>query len=348
MEQTKNETSIENMNVEQSDYSLPLDYKNFLSSCESLDSPKLNEFINMMEKDEYLKEIILMEGLKGKLEIVVESFKNYINDSIKNNSNYEEKYLYGIAFKKLKIAVFGVWMVNENDAKNQPQNFPEIDDSIDSVILCKIEGKLVGLSGKWNLREIKQIIDETKRTRVEEEKIKFESDFEEIIKESNTVIETFKKMQIIARAKKNQEFNISNFFSYPTKKFYKGEIIDFLRDGYGEEIADNGKYFYLGIWRKGRKTARCLILWKKEDGIHIIEGNDPNEFVDDFVKLNGSMTYYFPDGRRYEGKFENGLKEGKGTMYLSHNRDMVEFDGSWVNDKRDGEGKLHNIEMTTY
>ena len=53
---------------------------------------------------------------------------------------------------------------------------------------------------------------------------------------------------------------------------------------------------------------------------------------------NGTGTYYFPSGNRYEGEWKDKKKNGQGTYYLSNGE--RQYEGEWKDDKKDGRGTL--------
>jgi radial spoke head protein 1 len=50
---------------------------------------------------------------------------------------------------------------------------------------------------------------------------------------------------------------------------------------------------------------------------------------------NGTGTFIYPDGSRYEGNFLNGKRSGQGK-YTYTNGDY--YQGEWDNDKKHGQG----------
>lgn len=61
-------------------------------------------------------------------------------------------------------------------------------------------------------------------------------------------------------------------------------------------------------------------------------------------KLKGS----FPDGSRYEGEVQDGLRHGKGICRYRPLDRFREYDGFWVNDLFEGEGTLTFRDGTQY
>ncbi len=44
---------------------------------------------------------------------------------------------------------------------------------------------------------------------------------------------------------------------------------------------------------------------------------------------------YYYDGSRYEGKWVNDAREGRGVMYYD---DGIRYEGNWMTDERTGHG----------
>ena len=53
---------------------------------------------------------------------------------------------------------------------------------------------------------------------------------------------------------------------------------------------------------------------------------------------NGTGTYYFASGSRYEGEWKDGEKDGQGTFYFANGDRYV---GEWKDDKRTGQGTFY-------
>ena len=109
---------------------------------------------------------------------------------------------------------------------------------------------------------------------------------------------------------------------------YKGEFLDDLRNGYGQlEFLQNGD-LYEGEFKEGEITGKGLYIW-----------NNKQQYKGDFVKgiKHGKGKYKWPDGFEYEGEYNNGIREGLGTYKWKDGR---VFKGRFKNGKPDGKGKL--------
>jgi len=61
--------------------------------------------------------------------------------------------------------------------------------------------------------------------------------------------------------------------------------------------------------------------------------------------LNGQGTVVLPDGRRYVGEFNNGIRTGRGLMIFP---DGTKYLGDWKNDKPHGQGTLSAVGKFEY
>jgi len=61
--------------------------------------------------------------------------------------------------------------------------------------------------------------------------------------------------------------------------------------------------------------------------------------------LNGQGTVVMPDGRKYVGQFEGGVRQGQGLMTFP---DGTKYIGNWRNDKPHGRGKLSSFGKYEY
>ena len=154
----------------------------------------------------------------------------------------------------------------------------------------------------------------------------------------------FQNNKLVSKAKiiKYNENNI--------KTEYLGEVLDFKKNGKGEEICDEYKYkgdfvgdlrhgygrleflqngdIYDGEFNKGEITGKGLYIWSNKQ-----------QYKGDFVNgiKHGKGKYKWPDGYEYEGEYVNGIREGLGEYKWSDGR---VFKGRFKDGKPDGKGKL--------
>ena len=55
--------------------------------------------------------------------------------------------------------------------------------------------------------------------------------------------------------------------------------------------------------------------------------------------MKGKGIFYWPDGKRYEGEFNDDKKNGYGEFYWPDGR---VFKGMWKNGVQDGEGEIYD------
>lgn len=132
----------------------------------------------------------------------------------------------------------------------------------------------------------------------------------------------------------------NDYFSY----FNNGIIKDIIRYDNDEPI-NITSYYPSG---KKKIKGNCLIISNKVliegDNIKIYYDNEPNS-----LKFEGSMTegkysnhgilFYENNNKIYEGNFDNGKRNGIGASYYE-STGTLEYNGSWVNDERHGEGAI--------
>lgn len=164
------------------------------------------------------------------------------------------------------------------------------------------------------------------------------------INEEGTCFEgIFENGNLVSKAKIIK--NIDN-----QKVTYFGEVIDFKKNGKGEETCEEYKYtgeflgdlrhgqgrleflkdrnVYEGEFTRGEMTGKGKYLWSNKQ---IYEG--------DFVNgiKHGKGIYIWPDGFEYNGEYVNGIREGRGIYKWKDGR---VFEGMFKNGKPDGKGKL--------
>ena len=101
---------------------------------------------------------------------------------------------------------------------------------------------------------------------------------------------------------KDLELSIIN---YKDGSYYKREVINGLRNGYGILYYKNGNIMYEG------------------------------DFVND--KAEGNGKYYWENGEYYIGQFKNGLKHGKGIEYYANGN--IKYEGNFIDGKFVGNKK---------
>ncbi len=109
------------------------------------------------------------------------------------------------------------------------------------------------------------------------------------------------------------------------KLTYYGEVVDFKKNGKGEETCED--YKYTGEFLDDLRHGKGRLEFLKEGSVY--EG--------DFIKgqMTGKGIYTWGNKQRYEGDFVNGIKHGKGLYIWS---DGYEYNGEYVNGIREGRG----------
>ena len=134
------------------------------------------------------------------------------------------------------------------------------------------------------------------------------------------------------------------------KVTYFGEVVDFKKNGKGEETCEDYKYtgefledlkhgkgrlellkdgnIYEGEFKRGEMTGKGIYLWRNKQ-----------RYEGDFVNgiKHGKGIYIWPDGFEYNGEYVNGIREGRGIYKWKDGR---VFEGLFKNGKPDGKGKL--------
>ena len=134
------------------------------------------------------------------------------------------------------------------------------------------------------------------------------------------------------------------------KSIYRGDIVNFKKEGYGEEKTtdytyegnfsnnlkhgrgkiyyhNNGDY-YEGEFTKGDITGKGFYTWKNK-----------HTYYGDFIKgkMNGKGIYKWPDGNEYEGEYIKNIKEGNGVFKWKDGRI---YKGKFKNGRPHGNGIL--------
>ena len=106
---------------------------------------------------------------------------------------------------------------------------------------------------------------------------------------------------------------------------YTGDIKNFLKEGYGEEICK--EYIYEGNFHNDLKDGKGRIKYFQTGDLY--EG----EFKDD--KINGQGTYIWKNKCQYTGEFKNGEMNGEGKFTWPNGS---EYEGDYVKGIREGFG----------
>ena len=143
------------------------------------------------------------------------------------------------------------------------------------------------------------------------------------------------------------------------KYIYKGDIINFKKEGIGIEKTNDYNYegefhndikhgkgkiifynnnseSYEGDFKNGDITGKGFYIWK----------NKHTYYLGDFLrgKMHGKGIYKWPDGNVYEGEYIYGIKEGYGEFKWNDGRI---YKGPFKNGKQHGKGRL-TVNGTTF
>ena len=142
------------------------------------------------------------------------------------------------------------------------------------------------------------------------------------------------------------------------KYIYKGDIINFKKEGIGIEKTNDYNYegefhndikhgkgkiifynnnseSYEGDFKNGDITGKGFYIWKNK-----------HTYLGDFLrgKMHGKGIYKWPDGNVYEGDYIYGIKEGYGEFKWNDGRI---YKGPFKNGKQHGKGRL-TVNGTTF
>ena len=142
------------------------------------------------------------------------------------------------------------------------------------------------------------------------------------------------------------------------KYIYKGDIINFKKEGIGIEKTNDYNYegefhndikhgkgkiifynnnseSYEGDFKNGDITGKGFYIWKNK-----------HTYLGDFLrgKMHGKGIYKWPDGNVYEGEYIYGIKEGYGEFKWNDGRI---YKGPFKNGKQHGKGRL-TVNGTTF
>ena len=109
---------------------------------------------------------------------------------------------------------------------------------------------------------------------------------------------------------------------------YEGDFLNDIKNGKGKIIYYNTGDFYEGEFKNGEINGYGFYTWKNK---HTYEGSFLNG------KMHGKGIYKWPDGNTYEGEYKNNIKEGEGEFIWKDGR---KFKGNFKNGRPNGQGFL--------
>ena len=118
---------------------------------------------------------------------------------------------------------------------------------------------------------------------------------------------------------------------------YEGEMIDGVYNGNGKYIYENGE-IYIGQWSNGKRHGKGILYY--DNGKIAYEGDFVNDFYD------GYGTYYYEKGGYYEGEWKKGKKDGKGIIFYENGK--IKYKGDFVNNFYEGYGIYNDPEGRHY
>lgn len=283
--------------------------EDFLSSILRHNEPKITNFILQLSDQ---MRLTTEEVNKFKMMIDTEPHSDLI-DSIPSCG--------GEVYKNSCLGIFGWWNDEDPDPKNKSFVFYKLPDLNERV--HRFYQKIDSFDLESLQKEFSREIIEAK-----EFESRLNLDLEQTKSKYNDKINELKKQ--------GDNDNIS-IFSYEDDSYYRGEIKNGLRNGFGEEINLKGNYYYAGIWKNGKRTGNCLILKKREDGVNVYFSK--NKTITGLFKMTGEGTYIWPNQEKYVGNWKEGMRNEKGKKYYLNG--VLEYDGEWENDKKEGKGKVY-------
>ena len=116
---------------------------------------------------------------------------------------------------------------------------------------------------------------------------------------------------------------------------YQGNWLNGQREGQGIIVyaEDNDLLSYSGSWKGDRMLGTGTLIWKN--------GDHYTGEVEDGL-MSGKGSYYWMDGRVYEGHFTLGHRQGYGKMKFQENNTLglESYEGQWKYDSATGLGKM--------
>jgi hypothetical protein len=119
---------------------------------------------------------------------------------------------------------------------------------------------------------------------------------------------------------------------------YKGDLKNLIPHGQGVMSNAADKITYEGTFIDGLPKGKKSLILSEKDKKETVVNNYYGEVLNEKPHGHGEKKYF--NGDIYTGYFENGKREGLGSMEIlsgsSTNRGI--YDGEWEDDKRHGQG----------
>ena len=137
---------------------------------------------------------------------------------------------------------------------------------------------------------------------------------------------------------------------------YNGDIKDFKKEGFGEELCQD--YVYEGNFHEDKKHGKGKIKYIQSGDIYegdfyegLITGygkyiwSNKCEYTGQFLngEMEGKGLFKWPDGNEYEGNYVKGIREGFGKFTWSNGNS---FKGVFKKGKPNGKGLVTNNGIT--
>lgn len=150
----------------------------------------------------------------------------------------------------------------------------------------------------------------------------------------------------------NENKSNSRTKSILEKITYYGDILDFKKEGLGEEVSQD--YIYKGYFHNNMKNGKGKMTFietgetydgefknNEFSGFGTYKWNNNCEYTGNFAngKMNGKGKFKWSDGREYNGEYINGIREGFGNFKWS---DGLKFEGVFKKGKPYGKGLVEN------
>jgi len=108
-------------------------------------------------------------------------------------------------------------------------------------------------------------------------------------------------------------------------------MVNGFKDGEGIEYTAKGVILYKGLFKNGKRHG---------EGVSFLKGKKSYVGLWKDGLKTGKGTIWLDNKERFIGNFVDGQKDGQGTLYFT-GYNTVEYEGTWKNNKKNGEGKLH-------